>query len=59
MLTCAERCHELLSFWSDCANKINVNVIRAPKSDSKLVRSQRDRSCCPVCSFQGVESAVE
>jgi hypothetical protein len=38
-----------LSFWSDCA-KINVNVVRAPKSDSKLVRSQRDGSCPPGCS---------
>ena len=51
----AERCHELLSFWSDCANKINVNVVRAPKSDSKLVRSQRDRSCCPGRGFHGAE----
>lgn len=55
MLTCAERCHELLSFWSDCASKINVNVVRAPKSDSKLVRSQRDRSCCPGRGFHGAE----
>lgn len=59
MLTCAERCHELLSFGSDCASKINVNVVRAPKSDSKLVRSQRDRPCCPGCDFHGAEIVVE
>lgn len=58
MLTCAERCHELLSFWSDCASKINVNVVRAPKSDSKPVPSQRDRSCYPGRGFHGAEIVV-